>query len=397
MATKEQWAQGLQGAGAWFAGQGPQYEAAKALESRTAADDERQRRIDDLALNKERVAAMTQDFAQTFSLIKSGRPDLAIQLLDNRLPLIEKMGGDTYHTQTLRDKIAAGSPDVEPELTAYLTAAGAMPEAGTMGSPRKTSDGGMAVYDRATNSMIPVNTGGMNFNTPAPGGGDAQKGSTQVVMKDGQPYIAGSVFNPQTQQWSVQMVPFDSTGSGGVYEIPDASGLPPSLRPEQKARESQAGAAGTAAVKRSEAYFDRVDKARSTIAGIDEAITAIDQGANTGAVAQYLPSVTDASKQLDAAARRMGLDVVGSVTFGALSEGELKMAMSTALPKDMDPPQLRKWLVDKKTAQTKLASYLESAAIYLGDTDENGKPHTVASWAKMQKQGRPTDDPLGLR
>jgi len=253
------WAEGLQGMGAWFSGQGPQYEAAKALESRTAADDERQRRLDKLAGNKLRVEALVTDFAQVKSLRDQGRNDLAIQLLNNRIPLIDQdPDGDSTDSRELLAAISDESRQAEAdaELTALLTAAGKMPEAGTMGSPRKTSDGGMAVYDRATNTMIPVNTGGMNFNTPAPGGGDAQKGSTQVVMKDGQPYIAGSVFNPQTQQWSVQMVPFDSTGSGGVYEIPDASGLPPSLRADQKAREAEGKASGGGVGTRGQQIID---------------------------------------------------------------------------------------------------------------------------------------------
>jgi hypothetical protein len=394
MATGQEWGQALQGMGAWFSGQGPQYEAAKALEARTTADDERQRRMDALAMNKERVAAMVQDYGQTLSLINAGRADLALQLLDSRIPMIGQMGGDPSDTITLRQKIAEGSPDVVPELTAFLTAAGSLKPANS-GQPKRTSDGGMAVYDPTSNSMVPVNTGGMNFNTPAaPDTGEAQKGSTQVVMIGGKPHLSGSVFDPQSGQWSAQLIPMeDPTGAGGTVEIPDASGLPPSLRPDQKIRESAATAAGEAAIKRSEAYFDRVDAARATISGIDEAIAAIDEGANTGTLAQYLPSLRESSKRLDAAGRRMGLDVVGAVTFGALSKGELDVAMATALPKDMAPPQLRQWLEARKAAQMKLANYLESAAIYLGETDDSGKPHTVAGFKRMQKEGIATGDP----
>lgn len=146
MATGQQWAQGLQGMGAWFSGQGPQYEAAQALQARTAQEDARQRKLDELAMNKERVAAMTQDFSQTLSLINSGRPDLALQLLDNRIPLIEQMGGDTYHTKTLRQKIAEGSPDVIPELTSFLTAAGV--EIPTGGDKYLKTQNGQAMFLR---------------------------------------------------------------------------------------------------------------------------------------------------------------------------------------------------------------------------------------------------------
>jgi hypothetical protein len=61
----------------------------------------------------------------------------------------------------------------------------------------------------------------------------------------------------------------------------------------------------------------------------------------------------------------MGLDIVGAGSFGALSESELNFALDTALPTDLDGPQLRDWLVRKKTAQNKLRSELMEASIFL--------------------------------
>jgi len=406
MATGQQWAEGLQGMGAWFSGQGPQYEAAQALATRTAESDERQRKLDELAMDKARVEAMTKDFTQVHTFIKMGKPELGVQLLSNRIPLIEQMGGDSTDTRELLAAISDPSriPEAEAELTSYLAAAGVLPVPGTaQASPYSgmftTQDGQRAGLNPATGQIEIIPTvGGITAQMPAGASGDAQKGSTQIVMIGGKPYLSGSVFNPASGQWSAQVIPMeDPTGSGATVEIPDASGLPPSLRPDQKVRESAATEAGKAAIARSEAYFDRVDSARATISGIDEAIAAIDEGANTGTMAQYLPSLRESSKRLDAAGRRMGLDVVGAVTFGALSKGELDVAMATALPKDMETPQLRQWLEARKAAQSKLANYLESAAIYLGETDDSGKPHTVAGWKAMQKAQRAPDDPLGLR
>ena len=48
-----------------------------------------------------------------------------------------------------------------------------------------------------------------------------------------------------------------------------------------------------------------------------------------------MPSVTEASASLENAMNRMGLDVIGSVTFGALSEGEMRLAMDTAVPRGL--------------------------------------------------------------
>ena len=38
------------------------------------------------------------------------------------------------------------------------------------------------------------------------------------------------------------------------------------------------------------------------------------------------------AQMIETARQRLGLDVIGSITFGALSEGELKLALDTGLP-----------------------------------------------------------------
>jgi lysophospholipase L1-like esterase len=60
---------------------------------------------------------------------------------------------------------------------------------------------------------------------------------------------------------------------------------------------------------------------------------------------------------------RLGLDVVGAVTFGALSEGELNLALDVALPTDLSPPDLKKWVLNKKAAQEKVVDERYAALI----------------------------------
>lgn len=140
-------------------------------------------------------------------------------------------------------------------------------------------------------------------------------------------------------------------------------------------------ASGKQAVEASGEAFKTLAKVGQSIANIDDAILQIDNGANTGPIISMLPSFTAASVNLDNVQRRMGLDVIGNVTFGALSKGELDLALATALPTKLDPVSLKNWLTTKKLAQQKLARYVSKAAIYLG-TPSN----TVASWAKLQKK-----------
>ena len=83
-----------------------------------------------------------------------------------------------------------------------------------------------------------------------------------------------------------------------------------------------------------------VDKGVEEIQKIDvntrnlgKAIAAIDEGATTGAiVSRFTPTVRAATVKLEQVQKLLGLDVIGAVTFGALSQGELDLALATALP-----------------------------------------------------------------
>ncbi len=121
---------------------------------------------------------------------------------------------------------------------------------------------------------------------------------------------------------------------------------------------------------------------QSNIINLNDAIEAIDGGAKTGVVYKMMPNVTEASASLQNAMDRMGLDVVGSVTFGALSEAELKLAMETAVPRDLNPQELRNWLVKKRDAQMKAREGLLEAANHFATGG------TLAEWIeKMEEMG----------
>lgn len=146
-----------------------------------------------------------------------------------------------------------------------------------------------------------------------------------------------------------------------------------------------AGAAGEAMVKRGYEAFDQAQNASTSLASIDEAIAAIDDGAESGLVYKFIPDVTEASASLNVAMNKMGLDVISSVTFGALSVAEMNLAMQTAVPRDLSPPELRSWLVSKRDAQAKTRDALMKAASYL-TTPGN----TLQGWLDQQSEAAPT-------
>jgi len=138
----------------------------------------------------------------------------------------------------------------------------------------------------------------------------------------------------------------------------------------------------TDAAKTANQAFGSVQSIRSNIGNLKEAVAAIDAGANTGVIASRFPNLTNASIELQNIQSKLGLDVIGAVTFGALSEGELNLALQTALPTQLDPPALKEWLTKRIAAQEKLSDYLTKQATYLS------KPgNTQAGWMeKMQNE-----------
>ena len=100
-----------------------------------------------------------------------------------------------------------------------------------------------------------------------------------------------------------------------------------------------------------------------------EGIAAINDGAQSGFFMRMLPSMRTASIQLDNVVNRLGLDVVGSVTFGALSAGELSMAMSTAAPTSFAPEYLKEWFENRIKAKENLLKVSEDIARFLSDGD----------------------------
>ena len=105
-----------------------------------------------------------------------------------------------------------------------------------------------------------------------------------------------------------------------------------------------------------------------------EMIQALDDGAQSGYFEDKLPSLTAASITLDNLQAQLGLNVIANTTFGALSESELRFALSSAAPMSLEPEALRAWITRKQVAQEKLISYLYD----VGEHIRGGG--TVGSW-----------------
>lgn len=129
--------------------------------------------------------------------------------------------------------------------------------------------------------------------------------------------------------------------------------------------------------------FEQLAGIRQNIALMGDAAEALRNGAETGPIASRLPSFREQSIKLDNIQAQLGLNVIQNTTFGSLSESELRFALDTALPSNLQGPALAEWIERKVAAQNKLASYIEEAAIFLGTPG-----NTIADWVASRRENQ---------
>lgn len=323
-----------------------------------------------------------------FSILSGNNSDEAIM---NRAQLIRDQGGDPSGTLSMLDM----APE-QREQVAKMTLA-------QFGSPAQFS--GLELFGKREASkfqerqqefkeeMGRADLELRRQEARRAGGGSPTKVGAQEILEDGttiQSTPEGMVvYNPQGKLVKGQAAA-DAIKIGRAEKVSNlrkAAGEKKLATLEAQNELEGEVAAGVISQKEaanaSVKAFDKIEGINEKIALYDEGIALIDAGAGSGRIEKMFPSFKTASIKLDNLANRLGLDVVGNTTFGALSAGELAMAMSTALPTGLDGPELREWMVEKKEVQEKLADYLESSAIYLGTPG-----NTKVGWLKKKKLER---------
>ena len=127
---------------------------------------------------------------------------------------------------------------------------------------------------------------------------------------------------------------------------------------------------------------EKIDAANANILVLDEALAALDSGAGTGPISSLLPTIRSSSLRLREAQRKLGLNIVSETTFGALSEGELRLALETGLDLSLPEDQLREVIAKRKAAQEKLIDYFYEALDFLNSSETN----TIAKFKLKKKQ-----------
>jgi hypothetical protein len=75
---------------------------------------------------------------------------------------------------------------------------------------------------------------------------------------------------------------------------------------------------------------------------------------NTGFLQSFMPTVSAGTARFESMANVLGIAVINSATFGALSAKELTLALDTAIPQNLNREQMKQYIADKINATEKL-------------------------------------------
>ena len=175
------------------------------------------------------------------------------------------------------------------------------------------------------------------------------------------------VVDPKTGQLSIPT--FDPTDKTTSYVPVDGA---TSMTEVEKARLNTNEQVYLADVQKAkDAAFSAMQQSSSIQSKLplyEEIVRKIDEGADSGFIMSRLPAMNEATATLRSAANQLGITVINSATFGALSEKELALALSTEIPQNLSPKDLRSYVVNKYEAQAKLANEINKKARMLSSS-----------------------------
>jgi hypothetical protein len=134
----------------------------------------------------------------------------------------------------------------------------------------------------------------------------------------------------------------------------------------------------------------------SQIQMFEQALQYVEDGALSSYLTSKLPAIDDRTALLRGISNKLGISVINSATFGALSEREMQMAMATNLDLNLPPDELREMILEQIRVRRKLALEFTDQAIELltgGDKRystfvvkmaERQKKHNAVVWEKLK-------------
>lgn len=199
-----------------------------------------------------------------------------------------------------------------------------------------------------------------------PQNSEAAKAGMELLFDTGAtqfaPTVSGIQRDPNTGQ---QYVSYADRNTGEVrrVDIEGATDLTPQQEAELETDRSIRLLDIKTAQERGFAMMDRAESLYGSLNAYYKALEALDQNADSGFIrTNFLPAFDEATSSLRQAANSLGIDVINSATFGALSATELRLALSTELDLSLSPPELRKQIERQIRAKDKLRNELLKSA-----------------------------------
>jgi len=91
----------------------------------------------------------------------------------------------------------------------------------------------------------------------------------------------------------------------------------------------------TQGLKKGEEVFSQFQLIDDQIQSFARAEVLVGEGAKSGFLKKFLPSTDAATTELRMIANKMGIDIINSATFGALSATELRLALETGFDQNL--------------------------------------------------------------
>lgn len=284
--------------------------------------------------------------AEAYNAIQSGNINTAKTLVDNRILAAQNAGQNTDRLEAIRRTLDSDPSAVTKNLDMIMYAIAPEQWSQMTGAPTDLKVQSSEILD---------------------------DGTVVSVMKDGSRQVTDRFGNRLTGREAAQAI--EQAQETGVRIAGERAGRADAMKRAQDIAQKA---------------FERTEKIQTNINNLDKVVRLIDQGANTGRIANLAPDWNASTIALRNVQNQLGLDVVGSVTFGALSESELNLALQTGLPTNLDEPELKQWAINKKRAQQKLLGYLNEQARFLSrdDTTLNDWLDLVEKRKKAREEAR---------
>lgn len=325
-------------------------------------------------LSEPRRRADTQFALQLSTSLLRGNTDATLDMLDTRIAAAENAGTEQSLSEAQRLRAIRAEAEIDPVGFATANLANLTAQGAIDGTTMK------AVLDAA----------GQGGKKGADGPPQVRSSTilddgTVVTVTDEGPKVFAKTGEVITGQAAADAIREAQEFGADVRRQREAGAETGRLETRAQLGAAAAGAteAGTTGIEVGRQTFERIGPIRANISNLDRAIQLVEEeGANTGVIASRFPAWSASTIELRQLQNVLGLDVIGSVTFGALSEGELQLALDTALPTNLQEDDLANWLRRKRDAQEKLVDNLTMQTNFLSVPGR-----TLDQWIEFTQSG----------